>query len=1673
MSRKNKFILGGVMCLGLLGVVGVFANTLGSGITPSPSNVRVNFGTCDIGQSEKVCIGGGDYVQIGSARSDCGDTATPQECIDHRAEVLEFPCKARDVATVCISPVETRSMYSSSGNEIPCDWSMPVGWNNWENIVISQSPSLWAATPRSTYCTFQKKAYSLICGEQTPCPSGYTFVANDKPCVLDSTYKYCEWGGYVKGSDLKQNGEICNANTDCASDKCELPDSPIETGLSNVTVTWDDFAENENVSYVEIWLENSDTGELFSPVRKINISEHETYFSGLEPGRVYEIFMRSVFENEGDLDYGREVNLEFTSKPCGSLSSKYQIPFTATLVDEDSIEIAVVPHRLPIASSMSTIHKDGNTYKTYIKSVRYDVSRNGSVIKTFWWHEDQSGQQHLDEAKFGSTLNTSGNYQMGVGGIVYTESVFPNGANGFTKKTRGGEDYFVWTDDGLASGQKYEYEITTLINYHEAKLDRITNSMIETDYMVGKLGGSMGSGDGSDGDLVVTSGTKIVNSVATSLSNSASVGDTFINVNSQNAFKVGDEIMIIQSQGGTTSNVGNYEFKRITSVTGQRFGLESGLSNFYDGKTQVLKIPNYKNVTVASGATLKPMPWNGSMGGILVFRASGVVDIRGKVDASEVGFRGGESDSSYCYENEKGYQTCTAYNGSGVTGGGDGSTRGGNGANAFSGGGYYYHYSGGGAGSFKISSPSPESTASKLYLGNGSTQGAGGGGAGGGKTRYNMSCPYYPGSAGYSSGTPGNGGYGICGGDYGCLYPMIGYPGTSGQSGKAGGGIVMIFAGKIQTYSYGSILANAGDGGIGGKGGSYGIYNYIDDMRGGAGQGGQGGKGGTVIIFADEPSLYPASVSADGGDGGLGGRNGHIDYGGIGGMFADGEGSEGTSGAAPNGSLGAMGGSGAGGPAGHGGTEMVVAGMEFSDGLLGKASAYTGFSEGVLCGNYHDQKICSPDIDPTQRCAEGATFTGYLTDGPDWQWQCERDGYVQTCNASFSENCLNCGDAQGGTFVGPNNLPSLCDDVAGENVSGFLEMPALENSWKWTWTCGLYDEESDAICNANFDYSVLKCGSDHMATVSSSDAINNKCEHVDQLPEEYQPASSEIQGSAPWTWTCNLFGKSVDCQADFSSSAGGGCGAANGDTTSTKPENSRLCGAGYVLAAEVELDGSFWYWTCKKGNTETACVASYGKDNGDGGGVDPNAPRCGNVDTIDLDYGAEFNKSGDEDFKQYRQPNGGVITTAPSAVLHDLCAVGTVVDSRVFGKGPWVWLCKNGERTVACSSNDIPENDDFSSLCGEANGGKFQAKLEEGLCNPEYVDASGISPVIGDGPWTWTCTKSWRTSVCMAGTGTDSISIIGQSRSDSLSGFGDTAESSIGSVQLKEFSQTINRNIISLIRNAVDYSSGTASMSSTGHVSGATRLYNNQVYYIKNRNLIINNNVTFDSADPVTYVIDGGDLIINANLGYKNGSSVGFIVLHESGQDGGNVYIDPSVTEVVGSYYLEGSLMSAKDSSGNNKIEDSEIYDGFNSNEELKDLKNQLYFQGILISRNTIYGSTLDPKNANDIYRLPFGVVESDAYVNFPDNIPPATFKDNQANCHDDNGVCEDLRAAAQRFDVSKIRQFKPYSGGEYSPSILQLKDANKINSAIYSKSFILRYDGLVYSATPLGFEDK
>ncbi|HPO62087.1 MAG TPA: hypothetical protein PK762_03275, partial [Candidatus Kapabacteria bacterium] len=392
------------------------------------------------------------------------------------------------------------------------------------------------------------------------------------------------------------------------------------------------------------------------------------------------------------------------------------------------------------------------------------------------------------------------------------------------------------------------------------------------------------TGNGSDGNLLIPAGeTFFVDNIKAAVDGDNPAGSAFINVVDASGFAVGQEILIISMQDAffTYDNnvVGIYEFKTISSINGNTLNLSQPLENSFNAnyltKHQVIRVPNYINVTI--WGTMTCSNWNGTNGGILAFRANGAVTVgtAGTIDASGKGYRGGTQ-----YGNSHGGgQGGESYFGIGGKGGNysdnGGMTRGsGGGGGCYSSGTGNDGLAGGGGGSSTgtVALGSPRGGAG----GGGSGHAGSGGGAGYGTFGYGGNG--YNNVAGQNGGEnlSGNGGSGNVtgtggggGGTYGTaeLTKLLlgsgggragvhsGYvPGIGGN----GGGIMLIYCSNLVNSGN---IKNKGENG--GNGGTY------------SGGGGAGAGGSLLINTINLTNIGNITVN-----GGIGG-NAH--YGGTGG----------------------------------------------------------------------------------------------------------------------------------------------------------------------------------------------------------------------------------------------------------------------------------------------------------------------------------------------------------------------------------------------------------------------------------------------------------------------------------------------------------------------------------------------------------------------------------------------------------------------------------------------------------------------------------------------------------------------------------------------------------------------------------------------------------------------
>jgi hypothetical protein len=325
-------------------------------------------------------------------------------------------------------------------------------------------------------------------------------------------------------------------------------------------------------------------------------------------------------------------------------------------------------------------------------------------------------------------------------------------------------------------------------------------------------------GDGSDGSLTVSSGTTTINDDSgaaygeKAISSTAASGQAVVPVATTSNLATGDEVLVIQMTG---DNAGSYEFHKITTVTtNTSVTLDDTLTHNYTKDStssgQIVEVPQFTDVTITGGNLTAPA-WNGSIGGIIIFRATGTFSCQSNncINAAGIGYRGGtslETGSAKQGENVSGSQTGSNSHNFNGGGGGSRSTAGSGGGG---GAGYISSTAGSGTSPGGAARPVMPMNMSRLFMG-------GGGGAGGDDSDV---------------------------------------AGVDGGAGGTGGGILYIEATKVLVGSSGRIDTS-------GNNGSNGASND--------GGGGGGGAGGAAWIRANQMDLLNSLTSRTIGAGGGG-----------------------------------------------------------------------------------------------------------------------------------------------------------------------------------------------------------------------------------------------------------------------------------------------------------------------------------------------------------------------------------------------------------------------------------------------------------------------------------------------------------------------------------------------------------------------------------------------------------------------------------------------------------------------------------------------------------------------------------------------------------------------------------------------------------------------------------
>lgn len=191
-----------------------------------------------------------------------------------------------------------------------------------------------------------------------------------------------------------------------------------------------------------------------------------------------------------------------------------------------------------------------------------------------------------------------------------------------------------------------------------------------------------------------------------------------------------------------------------------------------------------------------------------------------------------------------------------------------------------------------------------------------------------------------------------------------------------------------------------------------------------------------------------------------------------------------------------------------------------------------------------------------------------------------------------------------------------------------------------------------------------------------------------------------------------------------------------------------------------------------------------------------------------------------------------------------------------------------------------------------------------------------------------------------------------------------------------------------------------------------------------------------------TLVVRGADLYIKSDMYYVNNSTLGIVVQKDANGRGGNLYIDPNVTNIIGTYILDGSIRSSSNGSTPIGVANIDM------------LKNQLHIFGSIVSHNTIGGS-----------------------------------RDNPAKCPSILNISGCSAYIAQQYDLNFLRRYylrnnKPFGdakviGGGRVSDLGNVTSGNPVLMSKFIKTsedlarypVIIEYNPNILVNTPLGFE--
>ncbi len=216
---------------------------------------------------------------------------------------------------------------------------------------------------------------------------------------------------------------------------------------------------------------------------------------------------------------------------------------------------------------------------------------------------------------------------------------------------------------------------------------------------------------------------------------------------------------------------------------------------------------------------------------------------------------------------------------------------------------------------------------------------------------------------------------------------------------------------------------------------------------------------------------------------------------------------------------------------------------------------------------------------------------------------------------------------------------------------------------------------------------------------------------------------------------------------------------------------------------------------------------------------------------------------------------------------------------------------------------------------------------------------------------------------------------------------------------------------------------------------------NNSIYKIEKTGGNVTLALTSGISGKRTLVVKWANLYITTNMSYTDTSSIlGVVVQKDEAGNGGNLYIDPSITNIVGTYIIDGSVMSYSDALGEIGVGD------------IATLKHQLYIYGSIVSENTIGGSRMSPLKCPSLLNM---------------------------SCT--------TSAMAQKYDLNYLRRYYLFGGKPFGDGKIIGNETCTISSCSTTSTLpqkfttttdplaqypvIIEYNPLIRTSPPVGFE--